>query len=255
MAFLQMTFHSEVLGFSTDANILVPEKPCTRPGGKWPALYLLHGYSGNHTDWMRYTALERYAREKDLVVIMPSVHNGFYTDMYHGERYWTFISEELPALCERILPISTAREDRFVAGLSMGGYGAMKLGLRCPERYAAAASLSGVVDVVGHGKAQNLDKAEELPAYLVNIFGSMERLKDSEDDLVAVAGRLLAKGGTLPKFYMACGTEDVLYQNNVNFLAAFEKPLAITAEEGPGGHTWIFWDTYIQKVLDWLPIV
>ncbi len=248
MALLQANFFSEVLRLHMSMDVILPERVCTRPDGKWPVLYLLHGLSDDHTIWRRMTSIERYARGRDLCVVMPTVHRSFYTDMKHGGRYWTFISEELPTVCERMFPISTAREDRFAAGLSMGGYGALKLGLRCPERFAAVASLSGAVDMVA------LSETDEArgDAFWTDIFGSLNELRGSENDLAAVAERLIAGGSPRPRFYVACGTEDYLYANNAGFLARFGKPLDITYEEGPGVHSWDFWDAYIQRALRWM---
>lgn len=254
MAFLQVNFFSHTLNFNMEMNVILPEKKCPFEDGKWPTLYLLHGYSGDHMNWQRYTSVERYVRDLDLAVVMPSVHNGFYTNMKTGQRYWDFISEELPALCERMFPLTAKREGRFAAGLSMGGYGALKLGLRQPERFAAVASLSGVVDVYSNLLSNQSQSDAEQRKVFENIFGTLDMLKGSDDDLVAVADRLLKNGGTLPKIYVACGTEDFLYRNNVDFLKRFEKPMGIHVEEGPGAHTWDFWDAYIERVLAWLPL-
>lgn len=250
MALLHVYFNSEVLGLKVAMDVLLPERPCPRPEGKWPTLYLLHGLSDDHTAWQRYTSIERYVREMDIAVVMPSVHRSFYTDMKYGMKFWTFISEELPEVCERMFPLSTARADRFAAGLSMGGYGALKLGLRRPDRYAAVASLSGAVDMVGMAG----DEPERVSMFY-DVFGTLDDFRGGDDDLVAVANRFVAAGTQpLPKVYMACGTDDFLYGINQRFFKTFEKALDITYEEGPGGHTWDFWDAYIQRVLAWLPL-
>jgi len=251
MALMHVHFRSEVLELSLSMSAIIPEKICPYSDGKWPTLYLLHGLSDNHTIWQRRTSIERYVEEMNVAVIMPEVHRSFYTDMHHGGKYWTFISDELPALAERLFPLSAAREDRFAAGLSMGGYGAFKLGLRLPERYAAVASLSGAVDMAALRETAEPDAAR---SFWEDIFGSAKSARGNDDDLAAVADRLIASGKPLPKLFMACGTEDFLYENNKGFLARFEKPLAIRYMEGPGDHSWAFWDEYIQHVLDWLPL-
>lgn len=250
MALLHVHFTSQVLEMKTAMDVLLPERPCPRPNGKWPVLYLLHGLSSDHTSWQRFTSIERYAQEMDLAIVMPGVQRSFYTDMKHGMRYWTFISEELPALCERMFPLSARREDRFAAGLSMGGYGALKLGLLCPDRYAAVACLSGPADMVGMAD----EEEHNANPFWNDIFGTLDELTDSENDLAAAAKRLIASGKPHPAIYMACGTEDFLYENNKEYLRRFQEPLGIEFEEGPGGHTWDFWDTYIQRVLEWMPI-
>lgn len=251
MALLHVNFNSEVLELKVSMDVILPERPCPYESGKWPTLYLLHGLSDDHTVWQRRTRIEWYVEKMNLAVVMPAVERSFYTDMKHGLNYWTFVSEELPAICERMFPLATAREDRFAAGLSMGGYGAIKLGFLQPDRFAAVASLSGAVDMVGLAHSQ---PHREEKDYFADVFGTLEDLTGSDNDLVSVAQRHLAAGTQMPKVYMACGTEDFLYENNQGFLAAFGEPLQITYEEGPGDHNWDFWDTYIRHVLAWLPI-
>ena len=154
MAFIQCDFGSYALGMACSMNVILPQKVNMQIGmkgvageGKHPTLFLLHGLSDDHTIWMRRTSIERYVAPLGLAVVMPNVHRSFYTDMAMGGKYWTFVSEELPRVARSLFHLSDKREDNFVAGLSMGGYGAMKMGLRKPEMFAAAASLSGVMDI------------------------------------------------------------------------------------------------------------
>lgn len=252
MALLHVNFSSSVLGLKCSMDVILPERPCPYADKKWPTLYLLHGLSDDHTVWQRRTSIERYVDGMDLAVVMPSVHRSFYTDMRHGMRFWTFISEELPTLCERMFPLSPLRENRFAAGLSMGGYGAFKLGLLKPDRYAAVASLSGAVDMVAVAGRGGHDEADE--EMFTDIFGDLDEMIGGDDDLTAAAQRLIDSGAEKPRFYMACGTEDFLYDTNVDFFKAYGSSLGIRYEEGPGAHTWAFWDTYIQHVLKWLPL-
>src|SRR5687767_12589242 len=146
MAFFDCHFFSDTLAMTVSAHVLIPQESTRQIGlesgparSSYPALYLLHGLSDDHTIWLRRTSIERYAAAKNLAVIMPAVARSFYQDMVSGPKYWTFVSEELPALIEQFFPISPEREDRFAAGLSMGGYGAFRLGLLKPERYSAVA--------------------------------------------------------------------------------------------------------------------
>jgi putative tributyrin esterase len=211
-------------------------------------LYLLHGMSDDHTIWMRRTSIERYAAEYGVAVVMPAVNRSFYTDMAHGYKYWTFVSEELPALARSFFPLSAEREDNFAAGLSMGGYGAFKLALSCPDKFAAAASLSGAVDVESLAR-------ERDPVEFGNIFGDLEQIKGSRNDLFQLAEELVQSEGQRPALYQACGTEDFLYQGNVRFREHCRSlKLDLTYEEEPGTHEWGFWDRKIQSVLKWLPI-
>ena len=151
MALIHVDFFSEVLGMSSQMEVILPQQTEGQIGighvekqNKYPVLYLLHGMTDNQTIWTRNTSIERYAAEHGIAVVMPNAHLGWYTDMQYGFDYFTFFSEELPTLCERFFPcISNDPKDRFVTGNSMGGYGAFKLGLTCPEKYAGIASLSG----------------------------------------------------------------------------------------------------------------
>lgn len=214
---------------------------------KHQTLYLLHGLSDDHTIWMRRTSIERYVSPLGLAVVMPAVHRSFYTDMAEGSRYWTFVSEELPELARSFFPLSSAREDNFVAGLSMGGYGAFKIALRCPDRFAAGASLSGALDVE--------ERYDFWGEEFRRIFGSKESIRGSENDLFHLAERLAHAPGPKPLLYQCCGTEDYLYAQNVRFRDHCRRlGLPLTYEEEPGQHEWGYWDKKIQSVLAWLPL-
>jgi putative tributyrin esterase len=144
MALIHCDLRSEALNLWTSICVILPQPPgpltwdAAPPARKYPVLWLLHGLSDDHTIWQRRTSIERYVDTLPLAVVMPAVHRSWFTDMNLGYRYWTFISEELPAIVRSLFPISERPEDNFVAGLSMGGYGAFKLALRHSERYAAA---------------------------------------------------------------------------------------------------------------------
>src|SRR5688500_5995486 len=159
MALIDCKFFSETLGMCSSMRVVLPEttpRPADddRVGGpEQPrfrghrTLLLLHGMSDDESAWTRSTNVESYADELGLALVMPNVHRSFYTNMLHGYRYWDFVSSELLDKARGFFPLSSAREDNFVAGLSMGGHGAFKLALRLPHVFAAAASLSGVADV------------------------------------------------------------------------------------------------------------
>lgn len=249
MALLETRFDSQVLDLSLGMNVILPEHP-----DAWnepPAvLYLLHGLSDDHTIWSRRTSIERYAADLPLVVVMPDVHKSFYRDMLHGSKYWTFISEELPMLVNRWFNVSSDWKKTFVAGLSMGGYGAMKLALDCPDRFSAAASISGALDIASHiGDEWDESRIATFKA----IFGDLANIPNSENDLMAQLGKLNEVPET--KFHVCCGTEDYLYQDSIAFRnKAIEAGLDLTYEEDPGEHDWSFVDQWIQRVLEWLPL-
>ncbi len=255
MALMQCSFFSEALGLSCSMDVIVPQKTGSGQIGiktaqgkknKYPVLYLLHGMSDDHSIWLRRTSVERYASEYPLVVVMPAVARSFYTDMASGPRYWTFISEELPQIVRSFFPVSDRREESFVAGLSMGGYGAFKMALRNPGRFAAAGSFSGALtlDWMRSKKDRKLETS--------SIFG--KNLKPC-DDLLRISQGLARSGKPRPRLYLSCGTEDFLHQENLKMKSHLEKlGYKLTYSERPGMHEWGFWDVEIQKFLKWLDI-
>lgn len=253
---MRTDFFAESLGMGTSMTVLMPQAAAgigmagtedAAPGREdVPVLYLLHGLSDDCTIWERRTSIERYASEKGIAVVMPQVARSFYCDEAVGEAYWTFLSEELPQLLARTFRVSTAREDTFVAGLSMGGFGAFKLALNHPERFAAAASLSGALDLREHSLA-------DAGGHLDRRVWDGRRIEGTPDDLVGLVGA--ADPDALPALFLDCGTEDFLLQSNRTFLdAAQSAGVEISARLRAGAHTWDFWDTSIQDVLEWLPI-
>lgn len=256
MALIRCDFFSDVLELSTSMTVILPQSTQAQIGmrgvvteqGRHPTLYLLHGLSDDDTTWLRRTSIERYVAELGLAVVMPGVHRSFYADEAHGGRYWTFLSEELPEIAASFFPVSNQREDTFVAGLSMGGYGALKWALRHPERFAAAASLSGALDIsaLGHRPGG--------PDLLARISGGRD-VAGTADDLGWLLREAAAAGTALPELYVACGTEDELIADNRAFIeAARAAGASLTTNIGPGAHDWAYWDAGIQDVLRWLPL-
>lgn len=256
MILAEVNFFSETLVLGCTMLVLLPQRPLVevqnKPQKKFRTLYLLHGRSDDHASWQRKTSIERYVEGLNLAVVMPAVHRSFYTDMVHGGRYWRFISEEVPAVVHSLFPLSYDRKDNFVAGLSMGGYGAFKLALTHPERFVAAASLSGGLDLTYSVRADNPRNDESRLAEFRTIFGDLSKVSGSKHDLIALAKKV-AKGPVKPRLYQCCGTEDFIYPDNVQFHDAVRKlPIDLTYEEGPGEHNWAYWDKMIQRMLEWM---
>ncbi|GGH83842.1 S-formylglutathione hydrolase FrmB [Pullulanibacillus pueri] len=261
MALIKCDFYSEVLNLSTSMTVILPQQTHSQIGmdnhivaDKHPTLYLLHGFSDDHTIWTRRTSIERYVAPLGLAVVMPQVDHSFYSDMKHGHNYWTFLTEELPHLARSLFPLSEAREDNFVAGLSMGGYGALKWALNYPERFAAAASLSGVTDIVAHQKRNRKEPESLFAQTFQNIFGDQE-LEGTTSDLLSLLKTKDKDTVQKPKLYQCCGTEDHLYKDNLLFTEACKQTgFELTTDFGPGEHEWGYWDEKIQDVLKWLPL-
>ena len=256
MAFLQLNFFSEALHVATQVYVIMPEPNqgigvSAAATGELPkVLYLLHGYTDDHTIWMRRTSIERYAASHNLAVIMPAVNHSFYTNEAIGEKYWDFVAEELPAAMHRFFRLSASPDRTYVAGLSMGGYGAMKLALTHPERFAAAASFSGCVDI-----ADMTGRSEKRLADFDRIFGDARKIYGTENDLLYLLEKN-AKAPHRPKLYVSCGTADFLYHQHLKFLPLAEKSGWTLAhyEEPDMTHSWVFWDkqieVFIEKYID-----
>lgn len=251
MALIDCDFFSDALEVGTSMTVVLPQATegqiGVRPGARrtdFPVLYLLHGLSDDHTAWLRYTSIERYAAASGLAVVMPAVHRSFYSDEAHGHRYWTFISEELPRIVGEFFRVSAEARNTFVAGLSMGGYGALKLALSHPDRYGAVASLSGVTDVNALGG--RLEHGELQPIWDGSIGPA--------DDLFSLLSAV--DSASVPPLYLGSGTEeDLLLPDTERFVAAARaKGLDVTTDFQPGVHEWGLWDRQIAEVIRWLPL-
>ena len=251
MALIRCDFFAETLELSTSMTVLLPQPASAQVGvagragdAPPPVLYLLHGLTDDDTAWTRFTSIERYAAERAMAVVMPQVHRSFYADEAYGMRFWTFLSDELPHVVQRFFRVSARREDTFVAGLSMGGYGAMRWALRQPERFAAAASLSGALDAA---YIQDMDMRPHMRELTRRVFAD-RTVRDSDEDLLHLVA--VAEPGRLPRLVLRCGTEDHTLAQNRRFVAACRaRGVALDAAFGPGAHEWSYWDAQIPDVL------
>ena len=251
MALSELSIFSESLGMQTTVYVIIPQKSNQGEIGvaqnsnedKYKCLYLLHGLSDNHSIWLRRTSIERYAQEYGICVIMPAAGRSFYTDMKYGEKYYTYIAKELPEIIRGIFIVSDRREDNFIAGLSMGGYGALKIALRECEHFSAAAGLSSVADIIG--------LAQTFHDVLVPVWGENVEIPP-EDDLFYLAKKCNSNP-LKPRIFIGEGTEDFMYKENIKLKEHFDKlDYDFTYRESAGTHSWEFWDEYIQYVLAWM---
>lgn len=263
MAFLQVNFMSKSLMRTVTVNAIVPVDKLAMPGmpvrekKPFKTLYLLHGIFGNYTDWVNGTRLQAWAEERNLAVIMPSGENRFYLDNEAvGEMFGEFIGHELVDVTRDLFPLSTKRDDTFIAGLSMGGYGAIRNGLKYSEMFGSVAGLSAALILE---MALSADNSSPLPQFrrrfFETVFGDLSKLPGSDKDPRALIDKLIADQKPIPELYICCGTEDMLINQNREYHAHLEKSgVKHTYVEGPGNHDWVFWDEYILKVLEWLPL-
>lgn len=253
---LHCDFHSPVLKRNTHINVILPtpaepDEPMLKD---MKVLYLLHGLHGDETSWLHFSNIERYANDAKIAVVIPGVGNSFYQNMAHGEDFFTYVTEELYKFVQGLFPVSKKREDTFIAGLSMGGYGAWYLALACPEKYAATASFSGAVDVAFRYLPPAVLESAPLPFYVDNCFGDPKTIAGSDRDIFTLFEKAKAKG-IVPRMYQSCGTADFLYAMNVAANRKLtEMGAEITWRETPGiDHVWDFWDSEIRWLINnWL---
>lgn len=246
MALFECSHRSDAIDKRMQFNVIIPD---SFSGGELPCLYLLHGLYDDYTMWQRMTGVERYANERGLAVVMPDGGKSFYTDMKYGYRYFSYVSDEIVAYTRKVFPLSCEREKTFVAGNSMGGYGAFKLALAKPDMFGAAVSFSGAL----HLEAWNERGLWDPDA--VNIWGEdgFGKIAGSENDLFYLAKRAAASAKELPRLYQICGTEDFLYSDNVKFRDFVSAlPYDYKYDEMPGSHNWGFWDANLARAMDYL---
>ena len=262
MAFIQMNLLSKSLMRTVPVNVILPVDKMVFPGmpareyKPYKTLYLLHGVFGNYTDWVCGTRIQRYAEENDLVVIMPSGDNAFYVDQPAGNNFYgEFIGRELVELTRKMFPLSHKREDTFIGGLSMGGYGALRNGLKYSDTFGSVVSLSGALHLESiAARTEDTPFFLESKSYAEACFGDLSELLESDKNPRWLVKQLKEAGRELPEIYMACGDQDSLLPVNRD-MAEFLKVqgINVTFEVGPGNHEWDFWDTYIKKAIEWLP--
>ena len=261
MAVCSVDFEAQSLNQETSITVILPaEKEDSHKAGRpYKTLYLLHGVFGSHKDWLYNSRIRLLAEEKGLAVVMPSGTNGFYVDQpWNCCDYSRFIGEELVNFTRRIFPLSTKREDTFLGGLSMGGYGAIYNGFKYHDVFSAIGALSAAL-VVNEKLLERTDEPPvfcETKTYAQSCFG--QNLKEAvlgEKNPKVLINRLLEEGVTIPRLFMACGAQDSLFGVNLDFVQYLrQKKITVDFLEGPGGHRWDFWDAYVEKFLNWLPL-
>ena len=244
MASITLSFHSEALERTVPLRALVPLEDAPRV--PMPAMYLLHGLYGSEQDWFQYTRVMLWARAKGLAVFCPAGENGFYVNQADtGEAYMRYVGEELPAFTRRLFPLSSRREDTFIAGLSMGGYGALNAGLTYPETFGKVGALSAALR-----PWKRMDKPQggcvQRPAYARALFG-----QDTEPwDTLTLARQC---GARAPELWLSCGAQDDLLEENIALVDGLRQAgIPAHFDQPPGAHNWDFWDREIQRVIDWL---
>ena len=254
MALIQVNYLSKALFRTVTLNVILPVDKFDSTvcqylipdDHRFKTLYLLHGLLGNYTDWVSQTRIQKWAEEKNLAVVMPSGDNAFYfKSRTPWNDYESFIGEDLVMMTRKMFPLSAKREDTFIAGLSMGGYGALRNGIIFSDTFSHAAGLSSAIHLF-----EDISKEADI-----GLFDNLEKASRTNlNPKVAVEEMLQAKR-KVPKFYMACGRKDDLMRSNEEFRDyLMANGLDVTWDEDDSDHEWDFWDRQIKKVLDWLPL-
>lgn len=262
MSICQINFFSESLMRTVNFNAIIPIDKRSVDGERLrdknkplKTLYLLHGIYGNESDWIANSRIKRLAQKLNLAVIMPAGENKFYSDQRAHDLFGQYIGSELPEFTRTMFNLSTEREDTYVAGLSMGGAGAIYAGLRYPQTFSHVGALSSGLVIDSYPADNGSYRLPEQRAYFEDVFGPEAAVAGSDRDYRALARALAESGQPRPEIYMCCGTEDGLLEVNRDyhrFLRELDWP--VVYEEGPGAHNWDFWDLYIERFLETLPL-
>ncbi len=257
MALVHIGFFSEALGMCTSCDVILPQPARSLIGMKSAdaeksakVLWLLHGASDDETIWQRRTSIERYVAPLGMAVVMPAAHLSSYTDMAHGQNFFTYIADELPQIMRRFFGFSDQREENYIAGLSMGGGGCLKIGFARPHHYAAIGCLSA-----GIFEPQRMAANPRFAKNMARTYGERE-IEGTVDDVKGTVRKLVAAGGPFPRVFHAWGTSDFVKdtaEDTRTFFQAFpDNPFDYTYEEDAGAHTWEYWDEHIQHFLKFI---
>jgi S-formylglutathione hydrolase FrmB len=243
MAFATINYFSRSLVKASSFNIVFPDDPAvSRP---WSVFYLLHGLSDDHTIWQRRTSIERYVEGLPLVVVMPDGGRGFYTDAQVGFAYESDLIKDVIGLVERTFPVRADRGGRAIGGLSMGGYGAVKLGLKHHEMFASVNSHSGALAILQQDWAKT-DGIKDIAGELERIYG--KTYKDGPEDPFGILNRI--DHGRVPALRIDCGKGDFLLEQNRAFHKHLESlHISHEYEEFVGVHNWEYWDLHVQDAI------
>ena len=225
--------------FLQDTEEIVP-KP-------YRTLYLLHGLYGSDDIFLANTSIQKFAEDNGIAIVIPCGENSFYVDNPKAHAYYgEYVGQELLDITRNIFPLSHRREDTFIAGFSMGGYGAVRNGLKYHENFSKIGMISAALitdDIVNYTEDGNVLRSRD---FYESIFGDLDELKGSDMDPKA----LIERCPNVPDIYMACGEDDFLFEKNIDF-HEFLKDMDIDVDfvKASGEHTWEFSEKYIKEFI------
>lgn len=239
MAHLTVNFRSKALGMPVMLDVLMPQGR-----GGYKTLYLLHGAGGDHSSWLLNTRIADYVNNRNIAVVMPSGKNRFYVENAYGKDFYSYITDELVSQCEEWFDISSNPKDRYIAGMSMGGYGAMYAALKKPGMYNTAFSYSGLLNIL-----ERYDKPQGIDMYPV--FGTRQELIDHGYDLYTILDGYKADVST--SYVVACGSEDPRIHMSRQFSKALTKAgIDNIYAEYDGEHNFQYWDYCIEQTIKYI---
>lgn len=248
-------FRSKLTGKELPYSVVLPdsyEEP-NKEKVFYPTLYLLHGLSGHYSNWFSKTKLAEYAAQYEIIVVTPEGNDGWYTDSatVAADKYESYIMQELIPDVERRFRALKARKGRAIAGLSMGGYGALKFGVKYPDQFIFAASMSGALNAATRTDAHPGFAWEYVRPSIMQVFGEADSPTRVANDLYELVRRLPSKRlVSLPFFYLDCGTEDGFLNTNRELAGIFlELKIPHEFRQLPGQHNWAYWDSQVREVL------
>jgi len=263
MGMIRCHFFSEVYQTHTDITVTLPEAAeafdAEMLRGKrvlYPVIYVLHGGAEESTMWMRMSRIEEYSKRFGFMSVSINGMSSAYSDMAHGYKIFTFLTDELPKFVEGVFPASPRREDRYIAGFSMGGQGALKAAFRCPEKYAAAMPLCGARDIVPlFQKWESMENGPDLTA-VRDALGDISKLRGSPHDLVHLARQAAQRPGYKPRLLVACALNDYAAELTEQYHQMLtEIGLEHTYYQAPGIHDYYFVDHALLWALEnWLQL-
>jgi putative tributyrin esterase len=243
MAFARINYFSQSLRKASSVSVVFPDHPPIP--GPWSAFYLLHGLSDDDTIWMRRTSIERYVEGLPLVVVMPDGGRGWYTNAVAGPAHEDDLIKDIVGLIDRTFPVKAERGGRAIGGLSMGGFGAVKLGLKHHEMFASVNSHSGALSIL-HDDWNKNDRIKDIRPELERIFGRAP--KGGPEDPFAIIERI--DHGRFPALRIDCGKGDFLIEQNRAFHKHLEaQHIPHEYEEFVGVHNWEYWDQHVQEAI------
>ena len=266
MAIMKIDVYAKTMNRTVTLEVIAPVE-ALKPGDTMAALYLLHGVQGSFINWstavhtFRLLGVNNTKRKKKLAIIMVSGDNSFYHDAPdRSANYEQFLAEELPLLTRTMLPLSAAREDTYIAGLSMGGYGALRTGLLYPQVFGFAGGLSSALLTQRIESAVDENVFFRRREFLETVFGcGLDGIEKTEHDVMELSRRLLARVEAgeealqLPRLYRACGEQDGLLPLSRELHANWEKlGIEHRYEEHEGNHEWAFWEWGLGRILEYL---